>query len=108
MIAALVLAYALFVYYLAYVAIMAAQRSGALAKLRWYARAACWSVALPAGLLDVAFNVTVGSAIFLEPPRELLFTTRCERHMNRQNWRGRLARWVCESWLNPFQANHCH
>jgi len=38
---------------------------------------------LPFGLLaDVLFNFTWGSVMFLEPPRELLMTTRLKRHLS--------------------------
>ena len=107
---ALALAWALFVFYLAYCAIWQAKKNGKLAAAPWPAKAALWSILIVAVVLDFVFNVTVGSLAFLEPPevfKRPLFTARCKKWMESPTWRGRLARWVCEGWLNPFQANHC-
>jgi hypothetical protein len=109
LLSALVLGYALFVFYLAYVALWEAKRNGKLAAAPLVVRAVAWSILIIAVTLDVLFNVTVGSVLFLEAPelRRLLFTARCKKHMDAPTWRGRLARWFCEGWLNPFQAGHC-
>ena len=59
-------------------------------------------------LADVVFNVTVGSLLFLEPPTQLLFTSRCQKHMHRKDFRGRLARSFCKYLLDPFEiGGHC-
>ena len=60
-------------------------------------------------LVDVAFNVVIGSMVFVELPRELLFTTRVSRLNDRDDWRGRLARWFCSQLLDPFDpaGSHC-
>lgn len=59
--------------------------------------------------VDVAFNALYGSLMFLEPPRELLFTSRVSRLSARSDWRGRLARWICAELLDPFDpaGRHC-
>jgi len=59
---------------------------------------------------DVLFNVIVGSLLFLEPPRELLFTSRVSRLNDSNSWRGKLARWFCRELLDPFDPDsdgHC-
>jgi hypothetical protein len=59
-------------------------------------------------VLDVAFNLSFGSAMFIELPRELLFTSRCKRHYRTtdvSHWRYRLARWWRKN-LNQFDRNH--
>ena len=43
------------------------------------------------GVLDVAFNLTFGSLLFLDVPRELTFSQRCSRHLYDLGWRGRVA-----------------
>jgi hypothetical protein len=60
-------------------------------------------------VVDVIFNAIVGSILFLEPPRELLFTSRVSRLNDRPGWRGALARWVCANLLDPFDpdGHHC-
>lgn len=63
-------------------------------------------------LLDVAWNCTLGSLLFLEPPfaggghpLKWTFTARLKRHRDRADWRGRQARWWA-SLLNPFDPGH--
>jgi hypothetical protein len=60
-------------------------------------------------VVDVLFNLIVGSIMFLEPPRELLFTSRVSRLNDQRGWRGALARWVCKELLDPFDpaGRHC-
>jgi hypothetical protein len=59
--------------------------------------------------IDITFNAIVGTLLFLEPPRELLFTARVSRLAARDDWRGRFARWVCAELLDPFDPDgrHC-
>jgi len=109
---AVVFAYLLFVFYLAYVALWAAKQNGKLAAAPLAVRVVAWSILGLALVLDVAFNVIVGSAIFMEPPefwppKKLTFTARCAKWRSRDGYRARFARWVCEGWLNPFQEHHC-
>lgn len=60
-------------------------------------------------VIDVLFNAVIGSVIFFELPRELLFTSRVSRLNDSDGWRGRLARWVCTQLLDPFDPDgkHC-
>lgn len=62
--------------------------------------------------LDFLFDKIVGSLIFLEMPKELLFTGRCQRHKantNLTDWRRLRAIWWCDTYLNPFDptGRHC-
>lgn len=59
--------------------------------------------------LDVLFNIFFGTIFFLELPKELLFTARCDRHLNDKDWRGRNARFFCQNMLDPFdpKGTHC-
>jgi hypothetical protein len=100
---------ALYVFFLAYVTLMAARKNGKLAAAPRIVQGVAYSVLIVAWVLDVAFNFVIGSLIFLEAPnlRRLTFTNRCGDHMSDLNWRGRIARWVCQSWLNPFDDGHC-
>ena len=99
----------LFTFYLSYCALNVAYKNGKLKAAPKLVQAVCWLIFIVALVLDVVFNVTLGSLVFLELPerRRLTFTMRCKKHMADAGWRGRLARWVCEGWLNPFEAGHC-
>jgi hypothetical protein len=100
-------AYALLIFYLAYVAIWVAKSNGKLALVPAPGRWVLMSILAVAVLLDVLFNWVVGSVGFMELPRECTFTARCARLRTATGYRGRLARWVCDGWLNPFQEHHC-
>jgi len=60
---------------------------------------------------DVLYNLTVGTVIFLEIPRELTLSSRMKRlHLrNIDDWRGKLAAWVCTNILNKYDptGHHC-
>lgn len=57
--------------------------------------------------LDFLFNL-VASVLFLEFPREWIFSPRVIRHKDSPTWRGRLARWFCTTLLDPFDPTGCH
>jgi hypothetical protein len=101
--------YVLYVLYLAYCTLRLAQRNGKLAAAPYIVQAVAWTVLLVALVLDVIFNVLIGSILFWEWPdiRRLTFTARCQKHLEASGRRGALARWVCDGWLNPFDAGHC-
>lgn len=99
--------YALWVFYLAVMSLWRAKREGVLgpvALVPGYLTLAIGAV------LDVAVNTTLGSLLFLEPPREFLLTKRLQRHIKHgDGWRKRLAHWLCRNLLNPFDptGDHC-
>jgi len=101
--------YAAFIAYLAFVTIYKARRLGRLATLAWPVKGLAYSLVIVGFGLDVGFNATLGSLMFLEVPRQWLFTTRCESYLNDRTWRGWLARWICNNALDPFEeGGHCH
>ena len=56
--------------------------------------------------LDVAFNLVAGTLMFVELPRELLFTARCKRHFRAgEGWRLELAQWWARA-LNTWDPTH--
>lgn len=64
-------------------------------------------------ITDMIYNIVVGSILFVEPPKELLFTSRLKRHINESTgWKQKLALWFCKNFLNPFDpdpdGNHCN
>lgn len=94
------LTYGLFLGFLAYVA----------AKTSWHRMKIGIKVLIvPAfllfGLLDVLFNATIGSALFLDIPRDLTFSERCSRHLFDGNWRGRIAGAFAVA-LNAIDEDH--
>lgn len=108
--------------YLMYSALNASLRSGKLKKTPLPVRVLSYLLIAVMGTADVLFNVTLGSLLFLEPPSlrlprrlgeihdaliALTFTHRCSSHLGDQGWRGDIARWVCNDWLNPFEEGHC-
>lgn len=86
----------------AYVAIMAARAVLERDELTVY----WWVLLLPLAVLgfvmDFAFNVLIGTAVFLEPPKELLFSSRVQRHVDESNgWRLHVALFFARQ-LNVF------
>ena len=67
---------------------------------------------LKGGAWDVFLNLFVGTIVFFEIPKylrgEFLFTGRVSRWKETGGWRGDLARWFCNKYLDPFQlGGHC-
>jgi hypothetical protein len=117
-IGALLATFMLFTLYLSYCTLHVAMNNGKLAAAPKIVQVACWGTFIIALVLDVLFNITVGSLVFVELPelRRLTFTMRCKKWMPYGGhpfnpplvrWRGKIARWVCDGWLNPFEAGHC-
>jgi len=65
--------------------------------------------AIVAVLMDVVFNLIPATVIFVDWPREWLFTQRLNRYEAKDTgWRYRVALWICKTFLNPFQqGGHC-
>lgn len=64
--------------------------------------------ALPVFLvLDLAWNLVVGTLTFLELPHELLFTSRVKRHLRAtdKGWRYEMAAWWAYQ-LNQIDPGH--
>ena len=57
----------------------------------------------------VALNLTLATVLFLDLPREIEFTKRCQRYIKEGGgWRKGLAKWTCRHWLDPFDdGEHC-
>ncbi len=61
-------------------------------------------------VIDVIYNVTAGTVIFIDLPKELLFTSRLQRYKNEMGgWRYIVATWFCQKLLNPYDPSgkHC-
>lgn len=59
-------------------------------------------------LLDVLFNFTIGTVLFLDLPRQWTFSQRIGAYKRRADWRAPLSYWICDNLLDPFEAGgHC-
>ena len=58
-------------------------------------------------VVDVLFNLIPATFIFLELPAQLTLTQRCDKHLKDTNYKGVLARYLCNNLLNIFQKDHC-
>lgn len=65
--------------------------------------------ALVAYLCDVVLNWTLVALLFFDPPREATITGRLHRYQRADptSKRARVARFVCQHLLNPFDPEHC-
>lgn len=63
---------------------------------------------LVALLLDVLFNLTIGTVLFLDLPRQWTFSQRIGSYKQRIDWRAPLAHWICANLLDPFEADGAH
>jgi len=59
----------------------------------------------------ILLNMILGSILFLELPKTVQFTSRCQRHIakNDGSWRYKQAVWWCKNFLDPFgeEGGHC-
>jgi len=58
---------------------------------------------------DFCFNLVIGTIVYVELPKQLLFTSRCNLHLQDTNWRGSVARWFCRNFMDPYDPDgqHC-
>lgn len=97
------LAFMTWIFFLAVMDLKKAREAGTLTKTAtFFAFGVLWI----GYVLDMLFNLA-SSVLFLELPREILFTARVSRHIKGIGWRAKMARWFCENLLNPFDPGHC-
>lgn len=77
-------------------------------QLTSFSKAIAYPILAVGIVFDIAFNMIVGTIAFVEPPMQLLFTDRCKKHIDKQNWRGDVARWFCRNLLDPFDESESH
>ena len=98
--------YALWVFYLAVMALKRASDAGQLSPLAYALGLPVLKVGL---VLDVLVNLVVMTVVLLELPREWLVTTRLKRHnKDADGWRKRLVAVVFEPLLDPFDPSGDH
>ena len=74
-------------------------------KLTLFWKVNIWPWAIVGIALDIAFNLIAGTILYLELPRELMFTSRCKRHIDSQDWRRSIALWW-QRQLNQIDPGH--
>lgn len=96
------------VFYVAVMHFKQVRDSGVLDTLNWTSRAIAYLTLYVGLVLDLLLNIFVMTVVFVEPPKELLTTSRIRRHKFGQSvWRKRVAIWFCRNFLSPFDAKHC-
>lgn len=101
----------LWAFWFVYILVMGLYR----AQLQGRLKGVVFVLALPAVitgyLMDIVCNATIASVLFLDPPRQWMVTHRLQGYMRHQpnQWRGRLATWVCHNLLDYFDptGKHC-
>lgn len=97
--------YVLWPFYLAVMCLKGARDAGRLSK---YARAMAWPILIIGAALDAFANIVIMSVILLELPREWLVTPRLKRHIRGGGYRRRIAVWMGEHLLDPFDPSGSH
>ena len=106
MIAFLSLVIGYFVLMGAFVLVMHAKKLNDEAKLSLFWRVHIFPWVVVGLALDVAFNAVAGTLMFVELPREWLFTTRCKRHFRgSEGWRLSIAKFWART-LNEIDPTH--
>jgi hypothetical protein len=94
-----------------YLAVMSLFRANENKTLSLPAKILGYPVLIIGVLLDAMLNIFLLSLILFERPYEWLITKRLARHIkNGTGWRFKLALWICQHLLNPFdpdQRGHC-
>lgn len=100
------LTYVTWAFYLLAMSLIQAKRAGKLSRVATVLGYPLVAIGL---VFDFALNV-VASVVFLDPPRELLLTIRCNRYIDTYtDWRHTVAMWLCQNLLDPFEiGGHCH
>ena len=101
------LALTVYTFYLLFVVTMAAK--AAWLQLSLVPRVLLFIPAVVAVLLDVTFNLTLATILFVDRPQEWTFTQRLNRYKyGDSEWRTTVAVWICKNLLDPFQSGgHC-
>lgn len=100
----------LWAFYALYVFTMGVYRAKLAGRLYGLSLALLYPIVVVAALVDLLCNLTIASIIFLEPPKELMVTTRLKRHhASDDGWRTAIAAYVCQNLLDAFDpdGDHC-
>lgn len=99
----------IYVLWVMYLAVMALKRARDDKTISRTALALGYPLLFAGLALDVLVNVTLGSLLFAELPREGLVTARLTRHIERGiGWRRKLALWITSTLLDAFDPRGIH
>lgn len=98
----------LYVFFILYVASMGMVAAYKSKRLNWFLWVLCLPFVAIALLVDVLNNILVFSILFFELPKELTVTARLKRHVTNNTKRGKFARWLAVTLLNPFDYSGNH
>ena len=98
----------LYLFFIMYVASMAMIRAHAENKLNGLLWVLCLPFVAISILVDFINNVLVFTLLFAELPREWLVTERLKRHVKQHTFRGKLARYIGNLILDPFDHTGAH
>lgn len=101
--------YALWIFYMAVMNLDKCKRNKTLTKS---ALVLALPVLVIGFLLDVLVQMTIGTVMFLDIPREITLSARLSRYWNDDpndnNWRKKLAGWMKVNILDPFDPDGIH
>lgn len=98
--------YGFWLLFLAVMSLYRAYKLKTIGKLAFYLG---YPAVIVGALIDVIFNVLIGTVLFLDWPREWLFTQRLIRYKIAYfDWRNRIAVYICEELLDPFDIGQGH
>ena len=99
----------LWLFYVFYLACMSLVRGHKTGTLSLISKILGYPIILVGLVIDVFMNVFVFSWLFFEFPKECLVTQRLKRHIGQQTMRAKIACFICDKILSPFDpsGNHC-
>jgi len=94
-----------------YTSVMAFKKvkdDGVLETLHWSSKSIGYSFLYTGLVVDMLLNIVVMTVLFIEPPKEILTTSRIKRfyHQPRAGYRHRLAKFFAKNYLLPFDPKH--
>ena len=101
---------ALYVLWILYLAVMSLARAREDGRLSLAATVLGYPLLVVGTVCNVLVNWTVLTVLFLELPREAMFSSRVTRHcLYGTGWRRRLACFICHDLLDAFDPSgrHC-
>lgn len=108
MMAALATAGALYALWVLFIASMALIRSRQAGTMTPTAAILGVPVLLATATIDVVINLTIGTLLFLDKPREATLSQRMGRLCKEGGWRGKVACWTCRNLLDQFDPTGAH
>jgi hypothetical protein len=97
--------YLFFIMYVASMGMIRAHKEGKLNPVLW---GLCMPFVAISLVIDVIHNLTLFIFIFGELPSELTVTERLKRHYKQDTKRGKVARGIANTILNPFDYSGNH